>query len=189
MLAFIAQISIGFSRKLLSDLRIYKASYVNSFNFQFDNRPKFVIGSKSKNIKTNNFVTYYIIFISFKNIFFQNNKSFRQNSIYFQIFLDFDPTTDFRRISKWKLNDFGSSLSMNFFKILGIDTTFLRKPIELWASDSGYIDGKAKIEGLFSTNDIAERAVLLAKRYNGKITHDWKQYEMLCINKHFSSKK
>ena len=57
--------------------------------------------------------------------------------------------------------------SWQFFIILGIDRSFLNRPVSEWRSDEGWLKGKKIVNELAVTNDAAERGVALAFDFLG----------------------
>lgn len=101
---------------------------------------------------------------------------------------DYSPkriTLDPSHIEEKNIEDFVSSNSLRFFKILGISSEFLRKEPRLWEEDEDYKVSREIVRSMRVVNDIAERGVALIEEYNKLITTDeeQKQYLLLVVKK------
>lgn len=85
-----------------------------------------------------------------------------------------------------KLSDFASKSSMNFFKILNLDTSFLDIDPQHWNKHEGYQKASEEVRAMSSTNDLAERAIqLCSKVYSEKKSTESDQFNKICVNTHF----
>ena len=55
--------------------------------------------------------------------------------------------------------------SWSFFRILGIDSNFMKKPVEEWCGISSYVMNQEVINSLRVVNDAAERGVKLCSDF------------------------
>ena len=78
--------------------------------------------------------------------------------------------SEVEKIPEMKLEDFVTQKSLNFFKILELDESFLLKDISLWETDPSYISSKKICKMLIVVNDAAERGVSLIQEYNSRHT-------------------
>lgn len=89
---------------------------------------------------------------------------------------------DIKAVKKLGIEDFVDHRSLMFFEILQLDARFLNVDPEDWHQNEAFLEAKTIASQLKTTNDIAERAVYLMRLVNQTVTHDWTQYEKLCIN-------
>ena len=82
-------------------------------------------------------------------------------------------------IGSQNLEDFASSNSLNYFKILRIDTSFLKIPIDKWTSNTNYCEAKRICSSLNVVNDSAERGVALINEFNSALVNDESQKQGL----------
>ena len=96
-----------------------------------------------------------------------------------------DPDVILRR----DLQDFVSSNTMRFFKILDLPPEFLPTDVTAWKGNESYKKSKAITSSLKVVNDVAERGVALMEEYSKLHTKDeeQKQYLLLLV-KQFRSK-
>ena len=66
------------------------------------------------------------------------------------------------------LNDFIGHDSWTMFKLLGIDSSFVKCPVREWEESSSYLHGKQILSNLPVVNDAAERALGIATNMNTK---------------------
>jgi len=94
----------------------------------------------------------------------------------------------FDEVLETKIEDLGTTHTLNFFKTLGIDTDFFCEPSEMWSSNDSYKRGKEVVDGLKVVNDHAERAVKLIQDYN-KIVRSEQHFQdlLLSVNDHRKS--
>lgn len=92
-------------------------------------------------------------------------------------------------IQKKNLEDFVSSNTLQFFKIIGISSKFLEKDVEMWIADEEYQAAKCTTQHMKVVNDIAERGVALMDEYNKLLTNDeeQKQFLLLVVQKYRQS--
>jgi len=77
------------------------------------------------------------------------------------------------------LSDFVTERSMNLFRALKIDASFLEKPPSTREECPDYISAKRNVMGLKVINDCAEQAVKLATDFNNSFTHDETQQQLI----------
>ncbi|KAK3925219.1 Zinc finger and BTB domain-containing protein 1 [Frankliniella fusca] len=63
------------------------------------------------------------------------------------------------------LSSFINKDTMDFFKILRIETSFLQEDPSTWPDNESYKQGMEKVQALQCVNDVAERGVALVKRF------------------------
>ena len=66
------------------------------------------------------------------------------------------------------LKDFIGTDSWTMFKLLGIDSSFLKLPVQQWENSDSYLHGKKVLSNLPVVNDAAERSLGLATEMNAK---------------------
>jgi len=72
------------------------------------------------------------------------------------------------RIYDMQLEDFATRGTLDFFDILGVDSSFLARDAAGWEEDESYLAAKDAAKGLTVVNDPAERAVAQLKHNNRK---------------------
>ena len=84
------------------------------------------------------------------------------------------------------MNYFITPLSLKFFCRFGIDTSFLITDPLLWHKNVKYQDAPNVFKKLKVVNDVAERDVLLIKKYNNILhkNEDQKQYCLQVSNEY-----
>lgn len=90
-------------------------------------------------------------------------------------------TVDIEVISAKRLENFVTSNTMDFFKTLELDTSFLNNPVHTWEEDEVYKKNKSTVKSLRVVNDIAERGVALIEEYNKLITVQEEQKQFLLL--------
>lgn len=90
-------------------------------------------------------------------------------------------TVDLEVISTKRLDNFVSSNTMDFFRTLELDTTFLTNPVQTWEQDEVFKKNKATVKSLRVVNDIAERGVALIEEFNKLITAQEEQKQFLLL--------
>ena len=75
-------------------------------------------------------------------------------------------------IQSTSLIDLASSLSLRFLKSLRIKDTFVELPPEQWEDDTGFQEGRMKLEMLKVVNDGAERGVAMITTFNDTFAKD-----------------
>lgn len=68
---------------------------------------------------------------------------------------------DLSHIHEKNIEDFVSSNTLRFFRILGISSAFLQKDPLLWEEDEEYTTSREIVRSMRVVNDIAERGVAL----------------------------
>jgi hypothetical protein len=86
---------------------------------------------------------------------------------------------DIETIEQKQLEDFVTANTMSFFKILGLSSSFLNKPVEDWPLEESFWIAKNVVTHMKVVNDIAERGVKLIEDYNKIITNDEQQKQYL----------
>ena len=94
----------------------------------------------------------------------------------------------FDEVLETKIEDLGTTHTLNFFKTLGIDTDFFCEAAEMWSSNDSYKRGKEVVDGLKVVNDHAERAVKLIQDDN-KVVRSGQHFQdlLLSVNDHRES--
>ena len=87
--------------------------------------------------------------------------------------------SEVEKIPEMKLEDFVTQKSLNFFKILELDESFLLKNISVWETDPSYISSKKICKMLIVVNDAAERGVSLIQEYNSRHTKNEEELQSL----------
>lgn len=105
---------------------------------------------------------------------------------------DYSPkriTLDISHIEEKNIEDFVTSNTLRFFRILGIPSAFLQKEPRLWGEDEDYKASREIVRSMRVVNDIAERGVALIEEFNKLITTDEepKQFLLLVV-KNFRQK-
>ena len=77
------------------------------------------------------------------------------------------------------LSEFANQNSFKFFRITGIDQSFLEKNPDIWVEDESFQLGLKRLQGMKPTNDIAERGVKLIEDFNSSITKNEEQKQFL----------
>lgn len=95
-------------------------------------------------------------------------------------------TLDASLINSKQLEDFVSKNTLRFFTITGISSNFLKKNVEDWPKDEGYINGRNIVCSMRVVNDVAERGVALMEEYNKLHTNneEQKQYLLLLVKEY-----
>ncbi len=68
-----------------------------------------------------------------------------------------------------------------FFRILGIDSIFIKKPVEEWCQLNGYLRNMEVINSLRVVNDAAERGVKLCSDFIGSAKKESKLQHILQV--------
>lgn len=84
-----------------------------------------------------------------------------------------------QQIKNIQLEDFITKSSYQFFKILGINDSFLKKEASLWHNDEDYQFGRKICKKLKVVNDVAERGVALVQEFNSLITVNLEEQQFL----------
>jgi hypothetical protein len=89
----------------------------------------------------------------------------------------------------FRLANFISKRSMEFFQLMGIDGTFLKADPSEWACDDRFLHGKRIVKAMKVVNDAAERGVALIQEFNNVLTHDedQQQYLLQVVEQHRAS--
>ncbi|XP_015122332.1 uncharacterized protein LOC107044808 [Diachasma alloeum] len=92
---------------------------------------------------------------------------------------------DQRAVQELDLDSFVNEKTINFFKILTIDSSFLDSDPTTWETREDFIKAFEIVKSLHVTNDIAERSVALVSEYNNLLTkdEDSKQRALLIVQK------
>lgn len=85
-------------------------------------------------------------------------------------------------LKKIGIEEFCDDRSLNFFKILKLDSGFLFVDPKEWENNDAFVAARLIVSKLRTTNDLAERAVYLMTLMNQRVTHNWLEYEKLSIN-------
>jgi hypothetical protein len=105
---------------------------------------------------------------------------------------DYSPkriSLDVNYVAEKNIEDFVSSNTLRFFKILGISSAFMEKEARLWEEDEDYKASKNIVSSMRVVNDIAERGVALIEEYNKLITTNEEQKQfLLLVVKNFRQK-
>lgn len=105
-----------------------------------------------------------------------------------KISIDFNvrPKIIEKKISRFTIPDFITINTMEFFKILEINTQFLSLDPKLWPENHNYLDGLRKVGNMKVVNDIAERCVSMMSDFNNSITNneEQKQYLLQVVENH-----
>lgn len=105
---------------------------------------------------------------------------------------DYSPkriTLDLSHIEEKNIEDFVTSNTLRFFRILGIPSAFLQKEPGLWEEDEDYKASREIVRSMRVVNDIAERGVALIEEFNKLITIDEEQKQfLLLVVKNFRQK-
>lgn len=98
-------------------------------------------------------------------------------------------TLDLSRIEERNIEDFVSSTTLRFFRILGISSAFLQKEPRLCEEGEDYKASREIVRSMKVVNDIAERGVALIEEYNKLISTDEEQKQfLLLVVKNFRQK-
>ncbi|CAH2101754.1 unnamed protein product [Euphydryas editha] len=81
-------------------------------------------------------------------------------------------TMDQSHIEEKNIEDFVTSNTLRFFRILGIPSAFLQKEPRVWEEDEDYKASREIVRSMRVVNDIAERGVALIEEFNKLITTD-----------------
>lgn len=82
-------------------------------------------------------------------------------------------------VDKKKITDFINVNSQDLFTKFSINTEFMLIDPSLWANDKDYKEALEKIKSLKVVNDVAERHVALAEKYNTTLVKDETQKQFL----------
>jgi hypothetical protein len=85
-------------------------------------------------------------------------------------------------VPKMSVGDLVTTHSMQFFRVLDLQSDFLDHPVSEWASRNDYREGREIVTHLRVVNDIAERGVKLFKDYNRTLTKKEHSYQNLCVS-------
>ncbi|CAH0562819.1 unnamed protein product [Brassicogethes aeneus] len=97
---------------------------------------------------------------------------------------DYSPkriTLDLSHIEEKNIEDFVTSNTLRFFRILGIPSAFLQKEPRLWEEDEDYKASREIVRSMRVVNDIAERGVALIEEFYKLITTDEEQKQFLLL--------
>lgn len=72
--------------------------------------------------------------------------------------------------------------TMDFFRVLGIETDFFEQPAQCWSSYDEYKKGEEIVNHLNVVNDPAERAIKLMQDYNRNVTKKENDFQSLLLN-------
>lgn len=67
---------------------------------------------------------------------------------------------------KKKLQDFVTSKTLRFFKIMDLSSDFLEMDATTWKENESYMKYKLLVNSIKCVNDVAERGVALVEKYN-----------------------
>lgn len=104
-----------------------------------------------------------------------------KNSTVFRLVI---PSSGMRNVNEWKLKDFITENTVNFFARYDISVDFMANDPSEWKHDEGYKRAQAMLSKLQVVNDAAERGVKLIKDFTKLLTRDEteKQYLLQVID-------
>lgn len=84
---------------------------------------------------------------------------------------------DYPELKNLRISDLVCQKTTVFFKLLGLDISFMDEPVSNWTNITAYQQSKVFLQNIKVVNDVAERAVRLVQDYNKKNWTDEQKFQ------------